>query len=251
MSNLVLRTLTALIGGTLFILLLTVHLYTYYLLWAIIGIICTWEWKKMFSLSYFLWSYMMLSIFVLNVSILLEYKANYGLILVLYTVFILFLAIPDKVQQVLYALLGILYLAIPLVVLFSWVKNEPFYFRAVFVAILVWISDISAYFVGRYWGRHPLFLRISPKKTVEGLIASFIACGIAVFLAFELNFVRESKYLWIGIIVTVCTPIGDLVESAIKRYACIKDSSQLLPGHGGFLDRFDGFFFSVVAQSWI
>ncbi|MCS7075585.1 MAG: phosphatidate cytidylyltransferase [Bacteroidia bacterium] len=253
MSNLTLRVLTGLLGGTVFILLLTAHIYSYYFLWVVIGIVCVWEWKRMFFLPCFLWLYMVICIFLIvtsaNESIF--HCQHYQILFIFYSALMLLFADKVRHEQMLHTLLGVIYLSVPMSVVFFLSKSNPFYFRTLFVVLVVWVSDISAYFVGKYLGKHLLFSRISPKKTVEGLIGSFIFCGIAIFCAFMFGLVKEVKYLWIGVITAICTPIGDLLESALKRKANVKDSSQILPGHGGFLDRFDGFFFAIVAQSWI
>ncbi|MBN1781747.1 phosphatidate cytidylyltransferase [bacterium] len=105
----------------------------------------------------------------------------------------------------------------------------------------IWICDTAAYFGGRRFGRHKLFPRVSPKKTWEGAIAGFIG-SIAAALLLRLIFVHESSVNYavaLGCIVGIFGQIGDLVESFFKRDADVKDSGSLLPGHGGFLDRFD------------
>lgn len=175
-------------------------------------------------------------------------KQNYFL---LYLPLLLFLIKKNTFEQGLYTILGIIYLGVPACVLYLTAQQSPFYLRTLFVITIVWISDISAYLVGRYFGRHLLIPRISPKKTWEGLLGSFLCCAVGIFVWFQAGLVTEQKYIWIGILTALATPIGDLIESAIKRNANIKDTSQLLPGHGGFLDRFDGFFFAIIAQYWI
>lgn len=155
-------------------------------------------------------------------------------------------------SQMLHTLLGIIYLGVPAYILYMTTQQEQsFYLRILFVITLVWTSDISAYLTGRYFGKHLLIPRISPKKTWEGLLGSFLFSILVIWVWFQAKFVTEQKYLIIGVLTVVSTPIGDLIESAIKRKAEIKDTSQFLPGHGGFLDRFDGFLFAVATQFWI
>jgi phosphatidate cytidylyltransferase len=112
--------------------------------------------------------------------------------------------------------------------------------------LMTWTSDTSAYLVGSKLGKTPLFPKISPKKTWEGSLgAAFFTLIVAwgLWRLFpELGF---QHWLVLGIIVIVFGSIGDLVESSFKRGINIKDSSALLPGHGGFLDRFDGFMFQL------
>ncbi|MBN1551066.1 phosphatidate cytidylyltransferase, partial [bacterium] len=107
--------------------------------------------------------------------------------------------------------------------------------------LTIWICDTAAYLWGSKFGRHKLFVRISPKKTWEGAIAGFIT---ALMFAYLLKFIlvpslsfRQS--LFAGFVIGIVGQIGDLVESGFKRQAGVKDSSSFLPGHGGILDRFD------------
>lgn len=112
------------------------------------------------------------------------------------------------------------------------------------IFILTWTSDTFAYFGGRAFGKNKLFERISPKKTWEGAISGTVACIGAGFLLdaiWELDF----GFWQLSIMIAVLTPIGDLVESMMKRSLEIKDSGGILPGHGGVLDRFDGPLISV------
>ncbi|MFB1049540.1 phosphatidate cytidylyltransferase [Paraliobacillus sp. JSM ZJ581] len=116
----------------------------------------------------------------------------------------------------------------------------------IFYGILVILAtDTGAYFFGRAFGKHKLWPEISPNKTIEGAIGGIIlACLVAIIFQF---FAPVHSSLLIVIIVTilasVCGQIGDLVESAFKRYYNVKDSGNLLPGHGGILDRFDSWLF--------
>ncbi|MEE9348710.1 MAG: phosphatidate cytidylyltransferase [Flavobacteriaceae bacterium] len=114
------------------------------------------------------------------------------------------------------------------------------------VFILIWMSDTFAYIIGRKFGKHKLFERISPKKTIEGFIGGFVFTLITAYIS-SLYFTNTSLVNWIviAIIVSVFGSIGDLVESMFKREAKIKDSSNFIPGHGGFLDRLDSVIFAA------
>ena len=108
-----------------------------------------------------------------------------------------------------------------------------------------WVADISAYFVGRRFGRHKLAPNISPGKTWEGVAGGVF--GVLIYGSIVLNFSPLREHWTIGIfgtmllllVLTAVSVAGDLFESLLKRQAEIKDSSQLLPGHGGVLDRVD------------
>lgn len=120
---------------------------------------------------------------------------------------------------------------------------------------VIWGSDIGAYLIGRLWGKRPLAPMISPKKTFEGLLGS-VAGSTVVFLALGpfVGFTYGNSFI-IGIAMGLLGQFGDLFESMAKRVAGIKDSSTLIPGHGGILDRIDSFsfaapFFYVCSILW-
>ena len=109
----------------------------------------------------------------------------------------------------------------------------------------IWVCDTAAYFGGLTFGRHRLFERVSPKKSWEGAIFGFFGALLAMIAArsLVLDYLRLQDAVIIGAIVGVFGQIGDLVESRFKRDAGVKDSSALIPGHGGVYDRFDSLVF--------
>lgn len=115
----------------------------------------------------------------------------------------------------------------------------------VYALLVVWFTDSGAYFTGRKIGKRKLWPEISPNKTIEGFVGGIVwAIGIALVLNY---FVDLDKSILIIIIVTIVASVfgqmGDLVESALKRHFNVKDSGNILPGHGGILDRFDSILF--------
>lgn len=116
------------------------------------------------------------------------------------------------------------------------------------VFILFWTNDTGAYLSGKMLGKHALFPEVSPKKTWEGLIGGVLLCLIAAYVLslYALSFSLQ-QWLIIGSLVAVFGTLGDLVESMWKRNLDIKDSGKIMPGHGGLLDRFDGFFVALPA----
>jgi len=111
----------------------------------------------------------------------------------------------------------------------------------------IWIGDSGAYYLGKNFGRHKMAPILSPKKTWEGLVGGILTSfiGAAVFhLLFPLPF-GWMPVLIIAAILSIAAPVGDLVESIFKRDTGVKDSSNLIPGHGGLLDRTDSLFFSA------
>ncbi|HHW14355.1 MAG TPA: phosphatidate cytidylyltransferase [Firmicutes bacterium] len=105
--------------------------------------------------------------------------------------------------------------------------------------ILIWANDVFAYAVGVNLGRHRLAPRVSPKKSVEGAVGGLVAAGIAAIVVRSWLGLGPGRALGVGLAVALAGQVGDLVESALKREAGLKDSGRILPGHGGFLDRFD------------
>lgn len=141
--------------------------------------------------------------------------------------------------------LAVLYIAVPFALLThffgntgaNWIEHSGIILG--FFAIL-WLNDTGAYFVGSLIGKHRLFERISPKKSWEGSIGGGI---VALLTAWGLSFLSIQYNLWqwlvIALVIIVFGTLGDLVESMLKRSVGVKDSGNLLPGHGGLLDRFD------------
>jgi phosphatidate cytidylyltransferase len=115
-----------------------------------------------------------------------------------------------------------------------------------FVALVTWANDVAAYLVGIALGRHLLWPRISPKKTVEGAVGGLAAAtGVGLLCALSfLPFVSPTAGALLGLGGGVAAQLGDLVESLLKRDVGIKDTAVLIPGHGGILDRFDSLLFT-------
>lgn len=113
------------------------------------------------------------------------------------------------------------------------------------IVVAIWVCDTAAYFVGSTWGRHKLFPSVSPGKSWEGAIAGFAAAmGVMIVgKEFFLPYLTVTDAIVLGVIIGVFGQMGDLIESKFKRDAGIKDSSSLIPGHGGVYDRFDSLVF--------
>lgn len=119
-----------------------------------------------------------------------------------------------------------------------------------FVVLLIALNDIGAFFVGRAFGRRKLAPQVSPNKTVEGLLGGLIVVGVVASILVTFppwESIGLAKGLSAAAVVGLFAPIGDLVESMVKRSIGIKDMGSVLPGHGGMLDRIDGFLFAVPA----
>lgn len=106
--------------------------------------------------------------------------------------------------------------------------------------VLLWVNDSWAYLAGTAFGRHRLMERISPKKSWEGFFGGMIVSALAAWLLSGLlGVVDRNNWVIISLIISVAGTYGDLIESMLKRSTGVKDSGNIMPGHGGFLDRFD------------
>jgi phosphatidate cytidylyltransferase len=161
-------------------------------------------------------------------------------------------------KYLLYSLLGLVYITMPILMLLDFgiefSEIDGFYLvRALPVGIIcsIWINDTMAYLVGSMIGKTP-FSKISPKKTWEGTVGGAVLCVLTVGFFFPLlankYFVSHPIGYSFFIIAAICAVFGtagDLLESKIKRMADVKDSGSIMPGHGGFLDRFDSLLVAV------
>lgn len=113
----------------------------------------------------------------------------------------------------------------------------------IFLLVIIWLADIAAYFIGKQFGKHALAPQISPKKTWEGFFGAIVVVAVVTFISgfiiLQIDTTRLMSLWVLAILVTIISVVGDLFESYLKRQIGIKDSGQLLPGHGGLLDRID------------
>jgi phosphatidate cytidylyltransferase len=124
----------------------------------------------------------------------------------------------------------------------------------IFVLLIVWVTDIGGSFAGRGIGGPKLWPRVSPKKTWAGALGGFVASLVvaAGFAALDPNkadpqlMLKLTSLLLLGAVLSIASQLGDLFESAVKRRFGVKDSSHIIPGHGGLLDRLDGFVAAVA-----
>jgi len=153
-----------------------------------------------------------------------------------------------KKPHIISALLGPVYIALPLGMLIlidiMVPKGSMWIF---FLLAVIFSTDTGAFYFGRFFGKHKLYIEVSPKKTWEGAVGGLLS-GIVVAMIFVvMTNVHEPdiSILILIILLSVVSQIGDLVESTFKRSYGIKDSGSILPGHGGILDRIDGLLFAI------
>ena len=121
-----------------------------------------------------------------------------------------------------------------------------------FVFAAAIFSDIGAYYFGSWWGKRKLWPELSPKKTWMGSLGGMLGCVAVLTLWGAIwGAVCWYNFLWIGVLLNLAAQLGDLLISAIKRQSQVKDTGNILPGHGGILDRFDSVLFVIVAYMLI
>lgn len=158
----------------------------------------------------------------------------------------MFSNVPHPFANLAFIVLSMVYIGIPFTLLqFIAFDGDRYYPNIVFgLLVLNWFNDTGAFTLGSKKGKTPLFPRISPKKTWEGTISgSIISLFIGALISLIFVELRLIDWLVLSLMVSIFGTIGDLVESMLKRSLNLKDSGNMLPGHGGFLDRFDAFIF--------
>lgn len=180
------------------------------------------------------------------------FMAGYGMYLLCRFIVQLYVQDGNPLSHLSHSLMGQVYVALPMALL------EMLYVAAggelvLCMFILIWLSDTGAFCVGSLIGKHRLFERVSPKKSWEGFFGGLLFCLVASAVMFfvcqpDLYDSNIWKMLGFGAVVCVFGTWGDLVESLIKRSLGVKDSGNILPGHGGILDRIDSLLLVVPAS---
>lgn len=258
-NNLTQRIITGLIGSAGVIAGVSIGQWTYFLVFFIICIFTLLEFYKLVGLDGMIplkafGTFCGVSIFAL--SFLIEARVlpyHFYFLLFPLVSFVYMIKLYKKTERkpftnIAYTFLGLFYVSMPFALLNAAAFHEGIYnYEIIFGCLFIlWASDTGAYFAGTLFGKRKLFERISPKKSWEGffggaVLALIFAWGIAQYFH-SLDFLQ---WFIIGIIIIVGGTFGDLIESLLKRSIEIKDSGTSLPGHGGFLDRFDGLLISI------
>lgn len=165
---------------------------------------------------------------------------------------VLFQKDRHSIHSISVTFMGFFYIVFPLCLFLLMSKLTPgsnYNWQVILgVFLIIWSNDTGAYFAGKTMGKTKLFERISPNKTIEGSVGGVI---LALLIIWLFNYLFPSEHMsfvhWASLVIVVsaCGILGDLVESQIKRTLAIKDSGSIIPGHGGFLDRFDALIFAI------
>ncbi|OIQ39981.1 MAG: hypothetical protein BM563_03675 [Bacteroidetes bacterium MedPE-SWsnd-G1] len=260
MNNFTKRILSGIVYVAVLIFSILFHKISFLVLFFIVMLFCLYEFLKMIQLKSVFPYLIGISAFIfgniLNVEdvpskMILRY-AGVALFLTIFSsfVWILFAKKEEIVNHLGKIFLSVIYIVIPFILIaqIPFLNNDPQYASNAILGVflLIWCNDTFAYLVGKNFGKVKLLKHISPNKTVEGFIGGLVACLIGGFIIAQF-FTELTTVQWVVISLLVSTfgVLGDLIESMFKRQAGIKDSSNLIPGHGGFLDRFDSVIFAA------
>jgi phosphatidate cytidylyltransferase len=258
-SNLTQRIITALIGVAVIIFGVVFSEWTYF---AVFFIICFFSLREFYALSG-LDGMVPLKTFgticgmvVFCLSFLIEqgtisyryYFLIFPMISLVYVIKLYKKLERKPFTNIAFTFLGIFYVAMPFALLnIAAFENGAYNYEIIFGCLFIlWATDTGAYFAGTFFGKRKLFERISPKKSWEGAVGGAVLALIFAYIM-AVNFQTLAFWQWmsIAVLIIVGGVYGDLVESLLKRSIEIKDSGDALPGHGGFLDRFDGLLISA------
>ena len=258
-SNLRQRVIAAFLGGSIIIFAAWFSSWTYFCVFFLICMFAQLEFYKLTGLDGMLplkfWG-TFTGMFLFTLSFLVEkHIMSYHYYFLMFpvasgTFFIKLYRKSDlkPFTNIAYTFLGIIYVAVPFALLNVCVFIKNYYSHQIVLGLLfiIWASDTGAYFAGTKFGKTKLFERISPKKSWEGSLGGTVAALImALIIAWFYGDLLLWEWLVLALITVVTATYGDLVESLFKRSIAIKDSGTTIPGHGGFLDRFDGLLLSV------
>jgi phosphatidate cytidylyltransferase len=236
---------------------------SFLVLTGFITLIAAWEWTYLMGLKHLSSRFIYLVLIILSFVLVTDVVPLYFIFFVAFIWWLLATVLTVFYPRgsgwwtksiFLRGLMGILVL-VPCWVAINYVRNLKMgVYLLLFLLILVWGADSAAYFVGKKWGKHLLAPRVSPKKSIEGLLGG-VVCAMLISVFFLLIF-QTPKDVWpylllLFLITVLFSVIGDLFESMLKRQARLKDSSNLLPGHGGLLDRIDSLTAAAPMFVWI
>ena len=240
---------TAYVTLLLFVIMQTISAL---ILFLIVAILATLELKKIFekqNLDFHTWPAIIIGLTSYLAIIYSEIKFILFLEIIIYFISLLFQTRKKTLQLAGGTLFSVIYIFIPLslVIPIGYFENDIYNYKILFgLLILIWSSDSWAFVCGKLFGRHKLFERLSPNKTWSGFVLGIFAGIITSLICFYIKEYNILSAMYFGLIIAIFTQLGDLFESWIKRKHTIKDSGNLIPGHGGILDRLDGLMISSL-----
>ncbi len=251
MRELLVRAISGLVYITIIIGSILYSKESFFILFYILMMLCLYEFKNLIKLSY-KWTILVATLIFIRFTNLpiLDFKYFQFFLIISFFVPLIYQLFKPKISltssKLGHYFLALSYIAIPFALLIQIPFIQGDYHPKIIlgVFILIWISDSFAYLVGSTIGRTKLYEKISPNKTVEGALGGLIAAIVAAyFLSKYIADLSTTSWMIIASIVVVFGILGDLIESKFKREAGVKDSSNFIPGHGGFLDRLDSIIF--------
>lgn len=245
------RVLSSIVGILIFIGIIAWGNFPFFILISLITIVGLKEFNEITDhdnyTALLISSILFLIVSYLNLIYKIDFPVEYLFVLVLLIFFYDSYRKDDLKNIILttsYNLMAIIYIVFGLIY-FIYLRNLDFKF-ALWIALAgTWLTDIGAYFVGKYYGKMKLAPKVSPNKTVEGAVGGIIFSFIFVVAITLYLGVFNGLWVFYAVILPFVAIVGDLFESAIKRAAGVKDSGKLIPGHGGILDRFDSLLFTI------
>jgi len=262
MKDLSTRFITAIIFGAVFIFCLFFSWQSLVFIFGLLSMIGLYEYRKIVDVitpqeedRYDMWLFWIngLCIYLITCWVgsgILEWKWNYIIaILLIIPILVKNWFIPNYTwKDALAYVWGYIWIVIPMAIatFFAFFNGEFDPKLILFILSIIWVHDILAYFIGKNFGKTKMMPSISPKKTIEGFLGGVVGAILMSLLIaqFDNNFTLQN-WLSIGLAVSIFASSGDLFESWLKRMAGVKDSGRIFPGHGGVLDRFDAFLFTV------
>lgn len=264
LPNIVVRILAGAVFVGLLLGGILVNTYTFGLVFALITGLCLWEfyglvkndakvpvsrlWNTITGTALFAGAFLYLSPFRSAAGL-----AVYLILLLITFIRELYLKREDPLKSIAYTIFGQIYIAgsfsLANYLVFHFHSDSYNYVLILAVLVIIWVNDSFAYLSGMALGKHRLFERISPKKSWEGFVGGTVAAIVAsvVFSRYTDTSLNMASWIGFAVVVVAAGTWGDLFESLMKRTLGVKDSGNMIPGHGGILDRFDSTIFAIPA----